>query len=86
MNNLLVYITKQITGGTEPEIVETEEEGSKVYTLKVPQEFVGLLIGKEGRTIRAIRNLVKAKSMLSRAKNGDESSERVFVRVEELSA
>lgn len=84
MNDLLVYITKQITDGqAEPEIVETEEEGSRVLTLKVPQEFVGLLIGKEGKTIRAIRNLVKAKSMLERAKSGDENFERVFVRVEE---
>lgn len=84
MNDLLIYITKQITdGGAQPEVVETEKEGSRVLTLKVPQEFVGLLIGKEGKTIRAIRNLVKAKSMLDRAKRGAESFERIFVRVEE---
>ena len=83
MQDLLTYITKQITDGIEPEIVETEEEGSKVLTLKVPQEYVGLLIGKEGKTIRALRNLVKAKSMLARAKSGDENFEKIFVRVEE---
>lgn len=83
MQDLLNFITKQITGGVEPEIVETEEEGSKVLTLKVPQEYVGLLIGKEGKTIRALRNLVKAKSMLARAKSGDENFEKFFVRVEE---
>lgn len=83
MNDLLTYITKHITGVEEPEIVESEEEGQKVLTIKVPQEFVGLLIGKEGKTIRALRNLVKAKSMLQRAKSGEESFERIFVRVEE---
>ena len=84
MQDLLIYIAKSITGSDAIEIVEGEEEGAKVYIIKAPQEFVGLLIGKEGKTVRAIRNLAKAKSMLQRAKNGEETFEKVFVRVEEL--
>lgn len=83
MEDLLVYIAKSITGSEEIEIVEGEEEGAKVYVIKAPQEFVGLLIGKEGKTVRAIRNLAKAKSMLVRSKTGEETFEKVFVRVEE---
>ena len=83
MEDLLTYIAKSITGSEDIEIVEAEEEGAKVYIIKAPQEFVGLLIGKEGKTVRAIRNLAKAKSMLTRAKTGEETFEKVFVRVEE---
>ncbi|MDO8452532.1 MAG: KH domain-containing protein [bacterium] len=90
MQDLLTYIAKSITGSDAIQIVEAEEdspaggqEGAKVYIIKAPQEFVGLLIGKEGKTVRAIRNLAKAKSMLARAKTGEESFEKVFVRVEE---
>jgi predicted RNA-binding protein YlqC (UPF0109 family) len=64
MNELISFLTKNLTGIEDYSINETEEEGGINYTISVPQEYVGLLIGRGGKTIKAIRNVVKVRATL----------------------
>jgi len=65
MKDLLAFILKNITGSEEFTITEEDTEDGKVNLLvKVPQELAGLIIGKEGKTIKNIRRLVSVKAAL----------------------
>lgn len=75
MKKLLAYITENLTGSKDVEIEETEDQGVKIYTIKAPKEVMGMLIGKEGRTARAIRSLAKAKAIIDQV--------NVNIRIEE---
>ncbi|EKD94939.1 MAG: hypothetical protein ACD_25C00149G0002, partial [uncultured bacterium] len=51
---------------SQPEAIEVEEvneEGVFVYTISAAKEDMGTLIGKEGRNIKSIRNMAKAKAI-----------------------
>ncbi len=64
MKELLQYITKRIVN--KPEKVELEEEQVEEtlnLRLKVAPEDMGLVIGKNGSTIQALRNLLKVKAI-----------------------
>lgn len=41
------------------EITESEENGIINFNVRVPKESIGKVIGKEGKIIRAIRNVMK---------------------------
>lgn len=58
MQDLLSYI---ITGiiGTSPEIQESRENGFVVFSVKIPKDQVGIVIGRGGKTINAIKNILK---------------------------
>lgn len=64
MQDLLEFLVKNITGEGSIKIVAEEAEGFTNYKIISPKEFVGILVGKEGRTIRAIRNILKVKATL----------------------
>lgn len=61
MKNLLEYIVKAIVNNPdEVEVTEKESvdfKGLFIYTIKVAQNDKGVLIGRKGRTINAIRDL-----------------------------
>lgn len=64
MKEFLEYIIKEIV--TKPESIvidEVKEEGISIYKIHAAEEDMGLLIGKEGRTIKSIRNMAKAKAI-----------------------
>ncbi len=65
MKELLEYLAKSIT--TKPDAVEITEEKSEggflLLKLKVDPEDMGLVIGKGGKIIRAIRNLIRIKAI-----------------------
>lgn len=69
MQKLLEYITRELTGNEKIEVaMETLDPSSDsgqvhVYTIKAPKEVMGILIGKSGRTIRAIRALARARAI-----------------------
>ena len=44
-------------------ISESVEEGCTTYLIEVADEDMGLVIGKEGRTIKSIRSLIRAKAI-----------------------
>lgn len=63
MEKLLEFLVEQITGKKVP-IEKTDSEGLEVYTIKPPKELMGILIGKGGRTIRAIRALARTRAIV----------------------
>lgn len=67
MLNLLNHLTQSLTGREIP-VEESENEGTLVYTIKAPQEVMGLLIGKGGKTIRAIRSVARARAIVDQTR------------------
>ena len=63
MKDLIAYIAKALVDKPE-EVVVTEIEGQQIYVieLKVAEKDIGKIIGKRGRTARAIRTILGAVS------------------------
>ncbi|MDY6970897.1 MAG: KH domain-containing protein [Thermodesulfobacteriota bacterium] len=63
MKDLVAYIAKALVDKPE-EVVVTEIEGAQasVLELKVAKEDLGKVIGKQGRTARAMRTILSAAS------------------------
>ncbi|MCX5879300.1 MAG: KH domain-containing protein [Deltaproteobacteria bacterium] len=63
MKELITYIAKALVDKPE-EVVVTEIEGEQtsVIELKVAKEDLGKVIGKQGRTARAMRTILSASS------------------------
>ncbi len=60
MKKALEYIITQIVDEPEKvEISEQEDQGMINFTITVAQADMGKVIGKNGKVIRAIRNVVK---------------------------
>lgn len=67
MKKLLTYILDGLIGKDNFKVEEeSSDEGHVNYEVKVNPEFIGLIIGKEGRTIKAIRSLLKVKAILEK--------------------
>ncbi len=63
MKDLVAYIAKALVDKPE-EVVVTEIEGAQtsVLELQVAKEDLGKVIGKQGRTARAMRTILSAAS------------------------
>ena len=60
MKDALAFIVASIVDNPDKvEIIESEEEGVTNFIIKVAKEDMGKIIGKEGKVIRAIRNVMK---------------------------
>lgn len=61
MKDLVALMAKALVDKPE-EVVVTEIEGQQIYVieLKVAKEDIGKIIGKQGRTARAIRTILGA--------------------------
>ncbi len=66
MKDLIEYIVKEITGSKEFTIEEEVSGNVTDYKIKIKPEYIGLVIGKNGKTIRAIRNLAKVRATLEK--------------------
>lgn len=78
LGKLLEYMAKEIV--SKPGAVkvgEEEKEGTNHLVLSVDPEDMGLVIGKNGRTISAIRSLVKTAAI--------KAGKEVFLELEEVS-
>ncbi|MBW1681234.1 MAG: KH domain-containing protein [Deltaproteobacteria bacterium] len=63
MKDLIAYIAKALVDKPEEVIVtEIEGEQTSVIELKVAKEDLGKVIGKQGRTARAMRTILSAAS------------------------
>jgi hypothetical protein len=63
MKDLITYIAKALVDNPEEVLVtEIQAEQSSVIELKVAKEDIGKIIGKHGRTIVAIRTILRAAS------------------------
>ncbi len=64
MKELIEMIAKSIVDYPDKvNVTEMDGERTVVYELRVAKEDLGKVIGKEGRTARAIRTLITAASM-----------------------
>lgn len=60
MKNVLEYIITAIVTDSEKVVVEEKETNGIVeFTIYIPKEEIGKIIGKNGKVIRAIRNVLK---------------------------
>lgn len=75
MKKLLQYILENIIDKADFSLEEEAVESSLNIKIKVAKEKIGLLIGKSGKTIKALQDVLRAKSKLE--------STRVFLTVEE---
>ncbi len=67
MKVLIEYIAKSLVDHPEEVLVsEVEGEQTTVLELKVSKEDLGKVIGKQGRTARAMRTILSAASTRSR--------------------
>lgn len=73
MQDLLNYMLKGLLGDTKYDVVESTEEstegmesGRLLYTIKTDQENIGLIIGKGGKMIKALRNVLKIRATLEK--------------------
>lgn len=61
MKELLEYLARELVDDPDAvEVTETEDERGTLLQLRVDPEDMGKVIGKGGRTARAIRAVVKA--------------------------
>ena len=64
MKEFLEFLIKGICEKPkEVEVTEIKDEGVFIYEVKVADEDMGVVIGKNGKTIRSLRNLAKAKAI-----------------------
>jgi predicted RNA-binding protein YlqC (UPF0109 family) len=66
MKELIEYLVKGITGSSEFSVEEISDQGHTEFVIKANPSLIGLIIGKKGRTIRSIRNLVKVRATLEK--------------------
>lgn len=64
MKKLLEFILTGIVGDKNFEIEEGEDSSSPSFLVKTPSETTGIIIGKVGKTIKAIRTLLRVKATL----------------------
>jgi hypothetical protein len=63
MKELITYIAKALVDKPEEvKVTEVEGDQTSVLELKVAKEDLGKVIGKQGRTARAMRTLLSAAS------------------------
>jgi uncharacterized protein len=61
MDDLLAYIAKGLVDHPEEVSVESyEEDGALVFELRVADDDTGKVIGRSGRTVQAIRTVMRA--------------------------
>jgi predicted RNA-binding protein YlqC (UPF0109 family) len=61
MKELVRYLAKSLVSNPDAvELKETDKDGASVIELKVAKEDLGRIIGKQGRTAKAIRILLNA--------------------------
>lgn len=76
MKNALQFIVASIVENDDAVVIdESSENGTINFTIHVAKEDIGKVIGKEGKVIRAIRNVMKIPAIKQNA--------RIFISVAE---
>ena len=66
MKELLEFLLQGVLGEEKFEVEESEDNGRIIYSIKTAPENVGLVIGKGGRMIKSLRNLLKVRATLEK--------------------
>lgn len=67
MKDLLSFLIQKITGSTPEDDFDVDEQtvdGRTTLTATVKPDIIGLIIGKEGKTIKNIRKIVSVRAVL----------------------
>lgn len=75
MQELLEYILKSVYGNSEITVTSAEDDGNITLSIHAPQEEIGRIIGKGGKVINAMKQLVKIQAI--------KENKRVEINVEE---
>ena len=78
MKKLVEFILENILPEQNFRVEETLDQDIISITIFVPKDLVGLVIGKEGRTIKSIQNICRIKATLDKTK--------VVINVTEISS
>ena len=62
MKDLLSYMLDSIIEG-EYSVSEEDDNGFIVYRITAPQDQIGRIIGKNGKTINALKNILKIRAV-----------------------
>lgn len=76
MKKTLEYIVSSILSVDKVKIDESEVDGILNFTIHVEKENMGKIIGKEGKVIRAIRNVMRIPAI--------RTEQRINVNLEEV--
>ena len=66
MIDLIKFLITKITGSSDFTIDESEDERGTLYTVHAKPEIIGLIIGKEGKTIKNIRRVASIRGVLEK--------------------
>ncbi len=66
MKDLLTFLLKGVLGEEKFEVEESEDNGRIIYTIQTDPKNAGLVIGKGGRMIKSLRNLLKVGATLEK--------------------
>ncbi|HKB88803.1 MAG TPA: KH domain-containing protein [Patescibacteria group bacterium] len=66
MKELLEFLLKGLLPNEKFDVVESEDEGRVIYTINTDPKNVGLIIGKGGRMIKSLRNILKVRATLEK--------------------
>jgi predicted RNA-binding protein YlqC (UPF0109 family) len=66
MKELLEFMLKGVLGEEKFEVTEVDDQGRVLYTVKTAQENIGLVIGKAGKMIKNLRNILKVRATLEK--------------------
>ncbi len=66
MKDLLAYIIKNIIKNDNFEIEEMTDGAYTAYTVKVEPSDIAMVIGKGGRIIKSIRNIIKIRAIIEK--------------------
>lgn len=66
MRELLEFLLTKIVGKENFSIAETEDVNFSNFSVKVDPNFMGIVIGKGGKTIRNLRTILKVRATLER--------------------
>ncbi|OGM18453.1 hypothetical protein A2686_02505 [Candidatus Woesebacteria bacterium RIFCSPHIGHO2_01_FULL_38_10] len=61
MRELLEYLIKGITGKEDFSIEEASEDDKVTYNVRLAPDEIGLVIGREGKVIKAIQTLMRVR-------------------------
>lgn len=74
MKQALEYMLDAIVEG-EYTVTEQDKDGFIVYSIQAPEDQIGRIIGKNGKTINALKNVLKIKAVKDNVKVDLEISE-----------
>lgn len=63
MKKLLEHIVDSIFDNKDITVSEEENEGITTFTITAPQEEIGKIIGKKGKIINAIKQVIKIQAI-----------------------